>query len=648
MGRHSVVGGIQMFFNNSIWGDQALYYMLFVVLLLIILFWVSKKKPKWRTLFVIISIVCNLIYLVWRVGYTLPLTYGVLSAVLGVVLLLAECMGFFQSAVYRLLFVKPYQFKPRTLNEWKSLPTVDVFIATYNESLTILEKTILACLNLEYPADHLHIYLCDDGRRNDARTMCDALGIHYLTRDNSLHAKAGNLNNALKQSKGEFVLLLDADMVPKSFFLQRTLGYFLDEKVGFVQTPQIFYNPDPFQFNLHINTKIPNEQDFFMLDIQAARANFNAVLHVGTNAVFRRKALDEIGGIPTGTITEDMATGMLIQSKGYLSIFVREILCTGLSVESFSDLIQQRERWCRGNIQVTKKWNPLTIKGLTPMQRVIYIDGLVYWFFGVQKMIYLLCPLVYLIFGTTILHASILSLLLFWFPSYLASLLSYRVLTNKSRSLTWSHIYEVAMAPFLALSAMMEAIFSKPIPFRVTPKGLSTERTTFALRTSIPYDILLALTILSWVVAWKNIVSSIGNVDSLILNVAWSFYNVIAIVMSILVCVERPRRRAAERITIDEPVTIDVDLNASCRIIDVSETGAKIECDSFSETENVGNTMNLTSKQLGSLDGKVVWTEHTKRKKALAIAFNKQALHARKKVLKLISDQNKGYHNNQK
>lgn len=637
-----------MFSYSTVLGIPTISFMLIAVLLLIVLFLVAKKSSKWRRPFVIIAIVYNLIYLVWRTAYTLPFSYGLLSILLGVLLLLAECMGFFQSTVYRLLFIKPYQIKPRPLSEWSSLPTVDVLIATYNENISILEKTIIACLNLDYPTERLQIYLCDDGRRNEARALCDTLGINYLSRKDSLHAKAGNLNNALKQSKGEYVLLLDADMIPKSTFLQKTIGYFLDEKVGFVQTPQIFYNPDPFQFNLGLNQKIPNEQDFFMLDIQAARAGFNAVLHVGTNAVFRRKALDEIGGIPTGTITEDMATGMLLQAKGYLSIFVREVLCTGLSVESFRDLIHQRERWCRGNIQVTKKWNPLTIKDLTLAQRIIYLDGLIYWFFGVQKIIYLLCPLIYLIFGTIILHTSVYDLSLFWVPSYLASVLSYRALTNKSRSLSWSHIYEVAMAPYLALSALVETIFSKPIPFRVTPKGLNTERTTFAVRTSIPYFVLLALTIFGWIITWKNMAGGIGNVDSTILNIAWSIYNVIAIVMSILVCVEKPRRRVSERVATEEPIKIGLDNAASCRIVDISETGAKIECDQFSETDNLGDSVNIESELLRGVNGKVVWEEHKRGKKTIAIALNKHSLSAHKKIIKLISDKNKGYHDNQK
>jgi len=238
-------------------------------------------------------------------------------------------------------------------------------------------------------------------------------------------------------------------------------------------------------------------------------------------------------------------------------------------------------------------------------------------------------------------------LLLFWFPSYLASLLSYRLLTRKSRSLTWSHVYEVAMAPFLALSAIMEAIFSKPIPFRVTPKGVNKSRTTFALRTSFPYDCLILLTLLGWVVAGRSITESMGNVDSLILNLAWSVYNMIAIMMSILVCIERPRKRVSERITINEPVTIDAKQDASCRIVDISETGAKIECDTDPGDENVGNTMHIKSDQIGTLVGQVVWADSSKKKKTFAVTFGKQPIQVRKGVIKIISDRNKGYHNHE-
>ncbi len=635
-----------MFLLNSVLAAKSTYYMLGAVLLLSVLFIAGKAAPQWKRIFVFVTIGYNFVYLVWRAAFTLPVSLGIASTVLSLLLLVAELLGFWQSSIYRLLFVKGYHREEHPLSEWETPPTVDVFIATYNEGMSILRRTIIACLNLDYPADRIQIHLCDDGHRAEARALCEELGIHYITRPDNLHAKAGNLNNALAQTSGDFVMLLDADMMPKSSFLQKTVGAFMDDGVGFVQTPQMFFNPDPFQFNLHLNQRIPNEQDFFMMDIQAGRASYNAVLHVGTNAVFRRSALEAIGGIPTGTITEDMATGMLLQAKGYRSVFIREVLCTGLSVESFHDLIRQRERWCRGNIQVTKKWSPFTAKGLSLAQRVIYIDGLLYWFFGVQKIIYILSPLAFLLFGTVILSTSVNQLLLFWLPSYLASLLSYRLLSNKSRSMTWSHIYEVAMAPYLAIAALMEALFSRPIPFRVTPKGLSAAKTTFAFRTALPYIALLGLTFAGWTITDFRLIGGQTDAGSVLINVGWSFYNVIAIVMSILVCIERPRERIAERVSAGTAVDVHIDGIPACRIVDISETGAKLECDMPEDGVTTGADVRLESNLIGQIEGRIVWKRRENGKTALGIKFAQYSTEIYKKVMKIIADENKGYHDN--
>lgn len=631
---------------EALWQNPSVQAMAGALALLGILFFTARKFPAWRSLFIALTMVYNLVYLLWRVLFTLPLRGGWVGIVFGVLLLLAEWMGFFQSAVFRALFLKRKAVQSPPLSVWETLPTVDVLIATYNESAAILKKTVLSCQNMDYPADRITIWLCDDGNRPEIHALADTLGVSYLAREDHRHAKAGNINNALGKTQGELVMLLDADMMPKSTFLTRTVGFFHQERIGFVQTPQVFYNPDPFQFNLRLHQRIPNEQDLFMLDIQEARSGYNAVLHVGTNAIFRRRALEEIGGIPVGTITEDMATGMLIQAKGYQSVFLRDALCTGLSVENFHDLIVQRERWCRGNIQVFKQWNPLTLKGLTLSQRIIYLDGFVYWFFGVQKVIYLLCPLIYLIFGTVILQTTVFSLLLFWLPSYLASLLSYRVLTRKSRSLTWSHIYEVAMSPYIALAALVEAIFARPIPFRVTPKGVNLERTTFAWRTSLPYLALGALTGLGWAMAWRTLASGTGNPDSLMLNLAWSLYNFGAIVASILVCIERPRKRVAERVVADEAIVLNLDTATCCQLVDVSETGVKIECHQIPRDVPLGQEITLESGDLGSVAGKVVWKGKSPEGTLLGIAFSQYDVPIHRKLLKLIGDHNRGYHDN--
>ncbi|NCB73502.1 MAG: glycosyltransferase [Clostridia bacterium] len=621
------------------------YLFVLEILIILTLFFVSKKSGVVKKIFITVSILVNLVYLVWRTVYTLPLSFGVVSVIFGVLLVLAEWMGFGQSFVFKMLFWNPYKNEEWPPESFIIEPTVDVFIATYNESMKILKKTMVACLNLDYPKDCLNIYLCDDGRRDEAKALCEELGVHYLTRADNKHAKAGNVNSALKQTNGEFVLLLDADMVPKSYFLKKTIGYFVNPNLGFVQTPQVFYNPDPYQYNLKKYKQIPNEQDLFMLDIQGGRDNFNAVLHVGTNAIFRRKAIEDIGGIPTGTITEDMATGMLIQAKGYETKFVKETLCTGLSVESFSDLVVQRERWCRGNIQVVKKWNPLKIKGLSFMQRLIYVDGFLYWFAGAQKLIFILSPLIYLVFGFVILNTTAYNLLFFWVPSFLATTLSYRSLVSKNRTISWSHIYETATAPFLALAALTEQIFSRPITFRVTPKGINSLNTSISVRYSLPHFVLLLLTILGWAFAVQGLRSGLpAIIDSTVINLGWSIYNGVAIVISIFVCIEKPRKRISERLGADETIVLSSDEAAFCRILDISEAGAKIECTNIGRDLAIAERVELKNTKLGNLGGEIVWKQDEEGRKSFGIKFNDMSNDEYSKVIKYMSDSSKGYH----
>jgi len=639
------------------------------IIWLYVSFFASKKFYLFKKLFLITTIVYNLFYLFWRFAFTIPWSFGIVGLIIGLMLFSAELIGFLQALIFRILFFKPFNNIIVPIEEFQELPTVDVFIATYNESMKILKKTIVACKNLDYPPNLLNVYLCDDGRRIEAEQLCKELGVHYIKRYNNEHAKAGNINNALSKTNGQFVMLLDADMVPKSNFLQMTLGHFVDESVGFVQTPQVFYNPDPFQHNLKFDNQIPNEQDFFMQDIQGGRANYNAVLHVGTNAVFRRSALNEIGGIPTGSITEDMATGMLLEANGYKGIFVKNLLATGLSVESYSDLIKQRERWCRGNIQVNKKWNPLKIKGLSFMQRLIYLDGVIYWFSGVQKIIYILCPIIFLIFGTVILEATIVDLILFWLPSFLASILTFRSLSFTRRTIAWSHIYEVAMAPYLALASLYEWIFARPIPFKVTPKGNVTNKTEFKWKLALPHIVLLVLTIAGWIITFTQFNNnSYMFVNLIAINMFWSVYNVSAIIVSILICFERPRVRADERINTEESLMVKNKVKNCetvegksvckvgykeqvCEIKDLSESGARIQCtmnnkevaiDDLPAQENGEIYVNIEG--IGNLKGTIKRSISEKDIKDMGIKFDGLSDEEYDKLVKKIYDNNKGYH----
>lgn len=626
---------------------HGLIFFITSILLLLVTYYISKKDKNKKKYFLIVTIIINLIYLTWRVLFTLPQNSKV-SLIIGIVLIFAEIMGFFQSLVFRLLFWKPHKLNEKSITEYKELPTVDIFIATYNESENVLKKTIAAAVNICYPEKLKKIYLCDDGRRENVKKICDEFNINYLTRSDNKHAKAGNINNAIHNSSGELFVILDADMIAKENFLLKTVPYFIDSKVGFVQTPQVFYNPDPFQYNLYFNEKIPNEQDFFMKDIQQGRARFNAVLHVGTNAVFRRSAIMDIGGIPTGTITEDMATGMLLQSKGYEGIFLKDVLALGLSVEKFSDLIKQRERWCRGNIQVSKKWNPLTLKGLSFFQRLIYLDGVIYWFFGVQKMIYIMCPLIYLIFGTIIINANAIDLVQFFIPSYLASFLTFRSLVKENRTLTWSHIYEVAMAPYLGLASLVEFIFARPIPFKVTPKGVQESKINFSWNIAMPHIILLILTLIGLVISVDKFITSSNYINSLVINLAWAVYNLVGIVMSILVCIERPRFRASERFALSDEIVLNLSNvhRTECKLSDISTEGLSMVCKREEvKFENKGEDLDLIVKGLDNpIQGRIIWVNESENK--VGIRFSQLNLEIYKKLIRYLFRSYDGYYNN--
>ncbi|PSR37276.1 MAG: hypothetical protein C7B44_04580 [Sulfobacillus thermosulfidooxidans] len=168
-------------------------------------------------------------------------------------------------------------------------PTVDILVPTYNEDLSILRRTLTGCILQDYPPDRLHIYVCDDGARPAVEHLAEVMGVRYLSRKTRTDAKAGNLNAALAQTTSEFVVIFDADMVPKPKAVKTLVKPVLQNTpCAFSQAPQAFFNHDPFQHNLGLYEALPNEQDFFMRSLQAARAQVNALLFVGSNAAWRR------------------------------------------------------------------------------------------------------------------------------------------------------------------------------------------------------------------------------------------------------------------------------------------------------------------------------------------------------------------------
>nr|WP_263324051.1 glycosyltransferase family 2 protein [Neobacillus sp. Marseille-Q6967] len=529
----------------------------------------KKLKP----LLIIAAFIFIWIYIGWRTFFTLPSGIGLIP---GILLLGSEIILALQSTIFYFLIIKPNNRKP-PVSMTKLDYSVDIFVATYNEPIDIIRRTVIACKNLNYNKEQLSIWVCDDGRRKVVKEMADSLGVGYIIRENNKDAKAGNLNNALSQTKADLIVTIDADMVLKPNFLLNTIGYFFDEKVAFVQTPQSFFNEDIYQYNLMLNKRIPNEQDFFMRLIQPGRDRFNAAIYIGSNTIFKRSALEAIGGFATGTITEDLATGMLIQAKGYTTVYHNEVLAQGLAAESLTDFISQRKRWARGTIQTIRKWNPLTLKGLTPIQRLLYVSSLIYWYFGIFRLIFILAPIFYLITGIPSLHASIQGILIFWLPYFLLTGVVEKTHFDKKAKRFWSNIYETSVAPFLALAVIVETLTRGNVVFKVTPKGVISSKAIVNVPFIIPQLVLLGLSMIGIIMGVMDITRESNT--GVLINMIWLIYNLATIIPVVLLGRERPKLRKAERFKRNYDVKLTNDSGGKSiflSTIDISETGCSL------------------------------------------------------------------------
>ncbi|MEI5994634.1 glycosyltransferase family 2 protein [Candidatus Enterococcus mansonii] len=518
-------------------------YLVFSLSYLFLFYFVSKKQETYRKFVLSGFVVIQAVYLVWRILYTIP-KGSIIELIAGSLLYLAEFMGFVQAFTLVFLFWKPYKRVEKSLADLSELPTVDILVATYNENIDILERTVIGCLSIDYPKELLNIYLCDDGDRPMVRRLAEKHGVKFIARPTHEHAKAGNLNYALTKTSGKIIVTQDADMVPKREFLQRTLGHFAEEKVGFIQTPQTFFNSDIFQHNLYLDEEVNNEQDFFMRSLEEGKDRFNAVLYVGSNALFKREALDSIGGFTTGVITEDMATGLLLQNNGWQGVFVNEALASGLSPETLADYVKQRDRWGRGNVQVIKKYSLKKLKNLTFIQKWFYIDGVMYWYAGMYKLIYLLCPFLYLVFDISSLKTTLPQLVVFWLPAFISGSLMYKSVARKKYNSFISNIYELVTAPQVSWAVWKETLFSpkKNKKFHVTIKGIQGSKGYFDWRNCKVQLALLGANCFALgyyifqldmnQLQWWNIFS---------INLYWLLYNIVSLTVAVSVAYERPR-----------------------------------------------------------------------------------------------------------
>lgn len=485
-----------------------------------------------------------MIYLVWRLFFTIPVDTPV-SFVFGVILYVAEFIGLFVYGFFIYLFsnklTKEYTYDGNIKEDFQ--PSVAAFICTYNEDTKLVIATALAAKALKYP--NKKIYICDDGHRDELKEMATRYNIGYLSREGNEHAKAGNINYALSQTSSDLILLLDADFIVKKNIIYEALDYFKNPQVALVQYPQTFYNKDPFQL---LRKSFYNEQELFMRFLEPALSRENALIHIGTNAIIRRSALEEIGGVPTNSITEDMATGMLLQNAGYETIFINKAYALGITPYTAKELAAQRTRWAQGTKQIFDYFKPRKLKGLSKIQKLCYYNSYLYWFTSFQKIIFLLAPTLFMVFDIFIVRSNNHQLLLFFLPPFVMISLSFRLYVPKIRNLTTSHIYDCFVAP-IHTGALLKEFFVPQKKFNVTKKDL-VENRAFDWRAVFPHAILFSWILFACIVAIYRLIQGDGYEVGYIITLLWSVYNLYGLFYAILLGRNREIESDSEALSI--------------------------------------------------------------------------------------------------
>jgi len=519
----------------------------------------ETKLDRYRRVLAIVSIAVSTYYILWRTT-----TFNPEAPIFSLIVYGAELYGFLGSLMF---FYMVWRFAERKSPKPPEGFTVDVFIPTLNESVEVLRKTIEGALSMRYPHK---TYVLDDGNRPEVKKLCEELGCEYISRLYNTYGKAGNLNHALARTEGEFIAVFDADHVPEPDFLEKTLGYFRDPKVAFVQTPQDFYNIDSYQHRI-MKGKLWQEQSLFFRVIMRGKDRHNASFFCGSCAVIRRKALEDIGGFATGTITEDLHTSIKLHARGWKSVYHPETLAYGVAPSTIKPFKTQRERWGQGAMQVFRSDNPLTKKGLTLAQRINYFASMSTYFDGFQKVVYYVAPVVVLLTGTFPISVNLKEFLMVFIPHIVLSLWAFEEMSRGYGKLVLLEQYN--MARFFTFMKSVLGFFRWKLRFKVTNKENGRKVGVWEV---IPQGLVLVGSLAGIAYAGLNL-NSLPNRDLYVANMFWASLNTAIAVACILWTLKKKHLRKTFRFPANFPAVLSVrGVKTAVTVGDIHEGGASV------------------------------------------------------------------------
>jgi cellulose synthase/poly-beta-1,6-N-acetylglucosamine synthase-like glycosyltransferase len=470
-------------------------------------------------------------------------------------LLFAEVLGAVHTVGFQAT-IWPWPTPVLEATEDPSENAIFLLIPTVNEGVATLRPTLDACIAArqrylaQHPAGQVTIVVCNDGRVGnyprwaEIETLARELDVRCVTRTEGGGAKAGNIEHARQalQITGKSLLVVfDADQVPTSDFLLKAVPPFADAAVGWVQTGQ--YNAN---LNNPVSRWADDQQSMFYNLLCPGKAALDAAFICGTNVVIRGAALDEIGGFPQDSVTEDFAASIALAPR-WRSIYLTDVLATGLGPLDIPSYLKQQGRWSLGTMGVLRThWRDLLLprkNGLRPAQRVQYLLACTHYLSGVRDLIYLIGPVLFIITGIPALRTATLSQYLAHFLPYCA--LGILSLWYSAQGVTGLRgvIIGFASAPAL-IGSVVAVILNRKKPFAITSKELSGRQSLKYLRV---YWLLLLMCVAALV--WATQING-RQEASLFISMLWIVYSMVLLTSFLWLALEdtRVRRRAAAHV----------------------------------------------------------------------------------------------------
>ncbi len=529
----------------------------------IVLMLVAHSVPLRGMLRIIVMVLAAFLtcrYLIWRTLYTLP-DVGTVSFIPGILLYAAELQGILLYFLGVFVNIKPFERRTTKMPDNEATwPTVDVFVPTFNEAPELLRVTLTAVTQIKYPPEKMNVYLLDDGgtaeKRHDENfarataageraqalvSLCEELGVYYLTRERNEMAKAGNINAALPRTSGDLILILDADHVPTQDILMETVGAFVeDPEIALVQTPHFFATPDPIERNLGTFHTMPSENEMFYRKILQGLDSWNAAFFCGSAGVLRRSHLEMIGGMAGDTVTEDAETALELHSRGLRSRYIDKPMVAGLQPDTLQSFVRQRTRWAEGMVQILVLKNPLIKRGLNLGQRLCYLNTCLFWLFPFSRLTFLLAPFAFLFFGLRIFEATIQEFIVFTLAHVVSSFMLTNLLFGRYRWPLISEVYELLQAPAVLISVIGVVLRPRSPVFHVTPKSEDLKQ-NFLSPIAGPFMVFLGLIVASMAVGMYRYLSTPLEREHLFIVMGWSTVNLVIALAALGACYERVR-----------------------------------------------------------------------------------------------------------